>query len=802
MNDIFISYKREEQPTARKLADALEREGWTVWWDPKLRAGEHFDEVIEEALNEAQCVIVLWSERSVQSRYVRDEATYALEKNKLMPVALESVNLPFRFRGVHTPNLFGWDGSNEFSEFRKLVEGICTILEPRPAARAESEEGRKLDEERSRERGRPSQEKAKRKDEEKSRQSIARNYPWRAYGLVAAAVAAVLVVFSFVLWPKPQGPAKHVIILVADFDGPEAEYGVTARITNQLRQATKKYDDIEIQGLKRAITEQDGSKVARTEGEKRKADIVIWGWYRTPGEVVPVSVNFEVLQPPKALPELGKAARGSVQQAATAELKSFTLQTRLSEEMSYLTLFVLGMARRSAGDGEGAIARFNDALGQTTEPSSSLNQSLVYFFRGLIYLTKGNFDYALADVNQAIALQPALARAYVNRGLIYIAKGDWSRSLADLNQALQLKPELAEAYNNRGLFYLQAKDYDRAITDFSQALRLLVDAGDSSKAVRPDSSQLVAVNRDRDIPFFTFVTEFSDYLVYINRGVAYLGKGDHDRAFKDFNDAIKQQPSYVLAYFNRAAVYFTKEDYDRALADLAQTIKLQPEFALAYLKRGSIYYVKGDSDRALAEINHAIKLEPNSAFFYSARGEVYAKRDDYDRAIADFNQAIKLQPTLVTAYLLRAGSYLEKGDDDRSFADYNRALQLAPDNADAYNGRGWTYAQKGEFDHALRDLDQALKLKPEEANFYDSRGFIYAGKGEYEQAMADYNQALKLKPHADYAYYHRGVVYRTLGDREKAIVDFNRTLELTKNTKRKRDAEKQLRELGAKPLKK
>ena len=105
MSDIFISYKREEQPTARKLADALEGEGWSVWWDPKLRAGEHFDDVIEKALNEAKCVIVMWSERSVQSRYVRDEATYALEKDKIVPVAIEKVTLPFRFSGVQTPSL-------------------------------------------------------------------------------------------------------------------------------------------------------------------------------------------------------------------------------------------------------------------------------------------------------------------------------------------------------------------------------------------------------------------------------------------------------------------------------------------------------------------------------------------------------------------------------------------------------------------------------------------------------------------------------------------------------------------------
>src|SRR5262245_22443416 len=44
MSDIFISYEREEQRVARKLAVALEKEGWSVWWDPKLRTGEHFDD--------------------------------------------------------------------------------------------------------------------------------------------------------------------------------------------------------------------------------------------------------------------------------------------------------------------------------------------------------------------------------------------------------------------------------------------------------------------------------------------------------------------------------------------------------------------------------------------------------------------------------------------------------------------------------------------------------------------------------------------------------------------------------------
>jgi formylglycine-generating enzyme required for sulfatase activity len=145
MSDIFISYKREEQATARKLANALEGEGWTVWWDPKLRAGERFNDVIEKALKESNCVVVMWSKLSVESQYVKHEANYALRRNKLVPVMIEEVELPFRFEDLHTLSLLGWDGSKDFSEFRRLFEDISAIVGPatkrqeaQPADRQES----------------------------------------------------------------------------------------------------------------------------------------------------------------------------------------------------------------------------------------------------------------------------------------------------------------------------------------------------------------------------------------------------------------------------------------------------------------------------------------------------------------------------------------------------------------------------------------------------------------------------------------------------------------------------------------
>ena len=135
MSDIFISYKREEQAIARNVANALEQHGWSVWWDPKLRAGERFDDVIEAALEEAKCVIVMWSRLSVTSRYVKDEATYALDDNKLVPVTIEEVKLPIRFRNIHTSQLTGWDGSEVAVEFCRLVEDISALIGP-PAKRS------------------------------------------------------------------------------------------------------------------------------------------------------------------------------------------------------------------------------------------------------------------------------------------------------------------------------------------------------------------------------------------------------------------------------------------------------------------------------------------------------------------------------------------------------------------------------------------------------------------------------------------------------------------------------------------
>ena len=74
MADIFISYSRKDLSRVGVLADALSDQGWSVWWDRQIPTGRTFDQVIAEALASARCVIVVWSEESIGSDWVREEA--------------------------------------------------------------------------------------------------------------------------------------------------------------------------------------------------------------------------------------------------------------------------------------------------------------------------------------------------------------------------------------------------------------------------------------------------------------------------------------------------------------------------------------------------------------------------------------------------------------------------------------------------------------------------------------------------------------------------------------------------------
>ena len=127
--DIFISYSREDRAAARYFAECFGQEGFNVWWDAALHSGETFDEVIEKELKAAKVVVVLWSPRSVTSRWVRAEATLADRRNKLAPVIIETCDRPIIFELHHTVDLADWTGDTTEPRWRGFIQDLHRIIE-------------------------------------------------------------------------------------------------------------------------------------------------------------------------------------------------------------------------------------------------------------------------------------------------------------------------------------------------------------------------------------------------------------------------------------------------------------------------------------------------------------------------------------------------------------------------------------------------------------------------------------------------------------------------------------------------
>lgn len=134
MPDIFLSYNREDQAKARLIAKALSEEGFDVWWDTVLRAGQTYDEVTEGQLHAAKAVVVLWSSRSVRSKWVRAEATLGDRKSALIPVMIEQCDRPIMFELIQTADLVGWEGDVTAPAWRAFIADVRDHVDRKSAA--------------------------------------------------------------------------------------------------------------------------------------------------------------------------------------------------------------------------------------------------------------------------------------------------------------------------------------------------------------------------------------------------------------------------------------------------------------------------------------------------------------------------------------------------------------------------------------------------------------------------------------------------------------------------------------------
>ena len=221
------------------------------------------------------------------------------------------------------------------------------------------------------------------------------------------------------------------------------------------------------------------------------------------------------------------------------------------------------------------------------------------------------------------------AIARVGRALALDRKGDLDGALADLSEAIRLNPDDSLAYSDRGVLWREKGDIDRAIADFTAAI---------ARDPLPRSD----------------LAEGGQLNVYANRGLAFWAKGDIDRALADFDDAVGHNPQDAEARYHRAQIRIARRDLAGAVADLDEVIRRDPALADAHYLRGAARYDlymsvspwidPRDLAGAIADFSEVIRLEPTNASAFYARGLADSINGENDRAVADFARAVEINP--------------------------------------------------------------------------------------------------------------------------------------------------------------
>jgi TolB-like protein len=453
--DVFISYVRDDQPVARRVAKGLQAAGFDVWWDADLPAHRAYSEVIERNLEDAKAVVVLWSEAAAQSQWVRAEADFARNAGKLVQAQVDGSMPPLPFNQIQCADLKGWKGGAGHPGWSKLQGSVQSLV----------------------------------LGDEKSAAKSVRLPLWDRVlahsWSVAAAFALVLAAFALFLLLGRTGDERKPVLAVLPFRSLDAQDdSLVSGMWEDTRQAIGRNPQIVVLGPNTA--QQLANK--GEEAAKRAADYLLQASVRTAGDRIRVSAA------------LVRTEDGEQLWAQNFDSKLdnvFALQSKIASEIEGRIRGRLaekgGVKPEHIATSGDAYALYSDArakfrkrdvglyppaieqLQQVTrmDPNFAPAWATLSEVSSMTLPSQNNyrtFGGAEAYARKAIELAPNLAEGHAALAFALGLKGPLAR--AEIERAVALDPNDYQSVMWLGNMRAQSGDNSGALEAFSRAVKI------------------------------------------------------------------------------------------------------------------------------------------------------------------------------------------------------------------------------------------------------------------------------------------------------------------------------------------
>ena len=287
----------------------------------------------------------------------------------------------------------------------------------------------------------------------------------------------------------------------------------------------------------------------------------------------------------------------------------------------------------------------------------------------------------------------------VNRGLLRWQRRDLDRAVADLREAIRLDPHHYQAHAGLAQVLRQQGKPDEAVEQFTQAI-----------ALRPDLAPLYRGRAE------------------VYRRHEDLTPDQIEAALRDLDEAVRREspanPVLALDHTNRAWLLERAGRHAEALAACDAALRAVPDYADAHRLRIGVLLMLKRYDDVIASCDAVLKARPTPEVF-ELRGLAKDRRKDFSGAIDDYTQALAQRPDQPGLWTRRGWAHLVTNAVQLALADFERAIRLDGSNGDAYSGRGSARVLLGQHRAAVADAEESLRHGEPNARMYYLAGRIY-----------------------------------------------------------------------------